>query len=69
MCLFVNLYIYVDEVSVQIFSPIFNWVVCDLTIDFESAFKSWIYALYQIDDWSVSCLFNPLALSDEDVKF
>ena len=40
MCLFVNLYIYFDEVSVQIFSPIFNWVVCYPTIDFESSFKS-----------------------------
>ena len=69
MYLCVNLYVYFDQVSVQIFCPIFNWAACYLIIDFESSFKFWIFALYQMYALSVSCLFIPVALSTEEEKF
>lgn len=58
-----QLYVLLDEVSVQVFPPIFNWMICLLTVELceffiWSRFKSSIgYALANIVYQSVACLF------------
>lgn len=39
-----HLYIFFGQVSVQIFSPLFNWVVCFLIVEFLEVF---VYFGYQ----------------------